>query len=90
MKLFYYFYQEDFGREFYLNLFAFKKFNLFQIELMWDDCPTWVPYLSLSFLGLYGSLVGITFGFGKFRFSFDFLAYQPKDLDYLRKYYEKD
>ena len=90
MRLFYYFYQEDFGHELYLNIFVFRRFNIFQLELMWDDFPTWIPYLTLSFLGHYGSLIGVTFGFGKFRFSFDFLAYQPKDLNYLRKCYGKN
>jgi hypothetical protein len=51
---------------------------------MWDNFPSWIPEISISFAGTYKSLVLLYFGFGKFRFSVGFLCYGKKDLDYMR------
>ena len=84
MKLFDYHYQEDFGKEYYLNVLCFKYLNILQLELMWDSFPSWVPELSVSFGGTYKSLMLLYFGYGKFRFSLGVLCYGKKDLDYMR------
>jgi hypothetical protein len=87
MRLFDYHHQTDFGEEFYLNVICTKYLNILQLELMWDDFPSWVPELSVSFAGTYKSLVLLYFGFGKFRFSVGFLCYGKKDLNWMRNGY---
>ena len=89
MKLFDYFYQEDFGEEFYLNVLCFKHLNILQLELMWDNFPSWIPELSVSFGGTYKSLACFYVGFSKFRFSVGLLCYGTKDLNYMRNGYEE-
>jgi hypothetical protein len=79
MKLFDYFYQYDFGHEWYLNVGCTKWFNLFQFECQWSLYYN-RPILLFNILG--ESLVGFSITLGKFDFSFDFLAYRPRNLEW--------
>ncbi len=81
MKLFDYFHQWDYGHEWYLNLFCTRLFNLFQFNVDWSE---WYarPILLINILG--ESFFGFTLTIGTFTFSFDFLAYRQRDLDWYR------
>lgn len=81
MKLFDYFYTWDYGHEWYLNLFCTRLFNLFQFNVQWSFYPG-RPIFLMNILG--ESLFGFTFTLYKFDFSFDFLAYRQRDLDWYR------
>lgn len=82
MKLFDYFHQYDYGHEWYLNVFCTRLFNLFQFNLDWSDwgCR---PIFLLNILG--ESLFGFNISVYRFSFSFDFLAYRQRELDWYRQ-----
>jgi hypothetical protein len=81
MKWFDYFYQYDFGHEWYLNIFCTNLFNLLQFNMDWS---LW-PGRPLVLINIFGeSLFGFTVTIYKVTFSFDFLAYRQRDLSWYR------
>lgn len=81
MKLFDYFYQWDYGHEWYLNVFCIKWVNVFQISGQWMSYPG-RPIFLMSILG--ESLIGFTFTLYKFDLTVDFLNYRPRNLQEYR------
>lgn len=81
MKLFDYHYVYDFGHEWYLNICCTNLFNLLQFNMDWS---LWAgrPILLINFFG--ESLFGFSLSLYKFSFSFDFLAYRQRDLNWYR------
>lgn len=83
MKLIDVFYQEDYGHEWYLNLFCSQKLNLLQFELGWAAYPC----RPLILMNLFGeSLFGFSVSAYKFHFTFDLLAYFPRNFHEWRNY----
>lgn len=81
MKLFDYHHVYDYGHEWYLNVGCTNLFNLFQFNLDWSYyCGR--PILLVNILG--ESLFGFTVTIYKLTFSFDFLAYRQRDLNWYR------
>lgn len=83
MKLVDVHYQEDYGHEWYLNLFCTRKLNLFQFELGWSkyQCS---PLILMNIFG--ESLFGFSISFYKVHLSFDVVAYHPRHLNEFRNY----
>lgn len=79
MKLFEFCTVEDFGSEYYLNIGCTKWFNLLQFEF-WLNLEPKRPILLVNILG--ESLFGFSISLWKFDFSFDFIAYRPRNLEY--------
>lgn len=81
MKLFDYHYLYDYGHEWYLNVGSTKIFNLLQFSAGWQLYPG-RPIILINILG--ESLLGFSISIYKLDFSFDFLAYRQRDLDWYR------
>jgi hypothetical protein len=76
-------YQEDYGHEWYLNLFCTRKFNLYQSEVRWSQYPC-TPLILMNIFG--ESLFGFSISAYKLHLSFDLFAYYPRQLDEFRNY----
>lgn len=71
MKLVYFKYTEDFGHEWQLSFFRFKKYTILQMSFDYNDYPGW-PYLQIT-SGM-GRVFGILFCVWRFGFCLDFLG----------------
>lgn len=81
MKFFDYHHVYDFGHEWYLNIICTNLFNLLQFNMDWSNFLG-RPILLINIFG--ESLFGFTVTVYKFTFSFDFLAYRQRDLNWYR------
>lgn len=77
---------EDYGHEWYLQVLqAYPNFALIDSEVRWDEYPTKeiFPMLLISFGSR--SLTGFTFRWKWFEIRFDFLTFQPRNLEYYKQ-----
>ena len=63
--------REDFGHEWYVQIFNIKRWSLLQASVSWNDFPS-SPYLQIT-MGSNG-LLGILFWAYKFGFDIDLLS----------------
>ena len=63
--------REDFGHEWYVQLFNIKRWSLFQLSVSWNDYPSW-PYLQLRTGS--GDLLSIIFWIYKFGLDIDLIS----------------
>lgn len=85
MKLFDCCYYEDFGHEWYFQLFScYPKFALIDMVIQWDEYPAteWFPFL---IVGIGPNDIGFTFRWRHFEIRFDVLDFEPRNL---KKYRE--
>ena len=89
MKLFDYCHYEDFGHEWYFQLFPwYPHFSLMDVSIQWDDYPATeiFPMLLISFGSR--SVTGFTFRWKWFEIRCDFLTTAPRNLEYYRRDYD--
>lgn len=82
MKLFDYAHYEDYGHEWYFQIFSqYRVFSLIDCVIQWDDfpAPEMFPLLLISF-GSY-SLTGFSFRWKWFEIRCDFFTFAPRNLD---------
>lgn len=81
MKFFDFLTQDDFGKEIFLNLLQYKRFCLFQLML---DFNQYTGSSGVIMSIGHSSVLGISFHLLNFGFSFDFLTWKARQLDYWR------
>ncbi len=88
MKLLDYYYEYDYGHEWYLNVLTSRRLNLLQFSAGFQDYPG-RAILLISFGG--ESLFGFSIHFWRFDFDFGFFVYRPRDLyEYQFGFYNSD
>ncbi len=65
------FYREDFGHEWYIQLFFTDRWALLQTSISWNDFPSW-PYIQIKSGS--GDVLSILFWAYKFGFDIDFIS----------------
>lgn len=82
MKLIQFGTREDYGKEYYMFLFAGKQYTLLQIAFDIGEYGEWIewPYLQIS-MG-YGRLFSFLFSIGKLGFTFDIAGRNWRDKSY--------
>jgi hypothetical protein len=82
MKLIQFGTREDYGKEYYMFLFAGKQYTLLQIAFDVGEYGEWIewPYLQIS-MG-YGRLFSFLFSIGKLGFTFDIAGRNWRDKSY--------
>lgn len=85
MKLFDYDTYEDFGKEFFFQIFKFKNFALLDITVQWDDygADEIIPDISLTISTR--QLFGFCIRYKRFQFDFDLMTSRPRNLEYYRR-----
>lgn len=86
MKLLRLKYREDFGHDYYTQIFTGKRWTLIQTSVSWNDFPSW-PYVQIT-MGSNG-LFGIMFWVYKFGFDLDIMS-RTWRWDYAEKLDEVD
>jgi hypothetical protein len=79
-------YREDFGHEWYIQLFFTDRWALFQGSVSWNDFPSW-PYIQIT-SGSNG-LLSILFWVYKFGFDIGVIE-RTWNWDYMKKVDEED
>lgn len=72
---------EDYGKNFFLNILQYKRLCVFQFML---DFPEFSGSSGVIMSVGHSSVVGISFHLLNFGFSFDFLTWKSRQLDYWR------
>ena len=72
MKLINFKHREDFGHEWYVQVFNVKGWSLLQASVSWNDYPGW-PYIQIK--SGTGSTLSIMFWVYKFGLDFDVVGY---------------
>ena len=72
---------EDYGKNFFLNIFQYKRLCVFQLML---DFPEFSGSSGIVVSLGHSSLFGISIHIPKFGFSFDILTWKARQLDYWR------
>lgn len=72
---------QDYGKEFFLNLLQYKRFCVFQFML---DFPEYSGSSGVIMTIGHSSVLGISVHIQKFGFSFDFLTWKARELNYFR------
>ena len=89
MKLFDAAHYEDYGHEWYFQLFPwYPLFALLDVSIQWDDYPATelFPMLLISFGSR--SVTGFTFRWKWLEIRCDFLTTAPRNLEYYRRDYD--
>lgn len=87
MQLFNYLHREDFGHEWFVQIFKIcKNFCVLDVSAQWDEFPS--PELLPLLLVNFGSksLCGFCFRWKWLEVSGSFLVFQPRDFRWYKKY----
>ena len=90
MKIVDFAHQEDYGHEWYFQLFsAYPLFALLDVSIQWDMFPATeiFPMLLISFGSR--SLTGFSFRWKWFEIRCDFFTTAPRNLEYYRRDYDE-
>jgi hypothetical protein len=83
MKLFDFHTHDDFGRDFYLILGQFKRFNVFELEVHTSSYKDWEPNFNLDLGVLCGSVVSFGVSIWSVSLAVSFINYRfPMDISY--------
>ena len=86
MKLFDYATYEDYGRDWFLQIFTIgRRFALLDIKWQWDEFPATEIFPFLIFSIGANSLCGVVFRWKWFEFKCDILQTRPLNLKYYQK-----
>ena len=88
MKLFDYGSYEDYGWEFFFQLFIFSKVTLIDLTIQWDDygVDDIFPEFAMS-IGAH-RLGGFSFRWKRFEIQCDILDSRPRNLEWYRENYD--
>jgi len=83
MKLFNYYHCQDYGHEWYFQLFSnYPNFALIDGVIQWDEFPATEPFpMLLMSLGGSMSLIGFSFRWKWFEIRCDFLTFRPRNYN---------
>jgi hypothetical protein len=86
MKLFDYYYYNDYGAEHYIQILqAYPKFALIDCVIQWDDYPATEIFPLILFSIGSRSVCGFSIRWKWFQIRFDLLTSTPRNLEYYRR-----
>jgi hypothetical protein len=76
MKLFDFFYEEDFGHDVYFTVGQFRNFNILDGQIHTSEYWSWEPDIRLT-LGVFsGTVFSVEFRIWAFSIGFNFISYR--------------
>lgn len=85
MKLFDYETYEDFGKEWFLQVLASRKFALLDITFQWDDYGSDAVLPEFSLCISSALLLGFSIRYKRLQFYLDIITARPRDLQWYRR-----
>jgi hypothetical protein len=86
MKLFDFFYEEDFGHDVYFTVGQFRNFNILDGQIHTSEYWSWEPNIRFGISIFDGSVFSLNFHISSLSLDIDFLNYRcPMNLSHTRE-----